>query len=279
VSYIRLAEAGLPAPAVRKVGRNRLDPPLTRPIAAIPLLAFGEDGSVAKDLQKCQRLPLSAYTKRRLWSESGGYCQRPACAEFLFSDVGDVDFAQMAHIVAATTGGPRDVPVIALSDEERAHHSNIAVLCANCHTIVDKAPDNFPVALMREWKARHQEKLREALGTPEFETRGQARDYVDALLAQNRTIFNIYGPREGDFSEGRAALWRRHAVQVVVPNNAAVLRAVKQNRGLLSAAEREVADLFAIHALEFEARQVLGEWAAGSQTFPEGMDTIFEGDG
>lgn len=235
-------------------------------------------GAVAKDPEKCQRIRLSAHAKRMLWSESGGYCQRPQCAEYLFADDSDVDFAEMAHIVAATTGGPRDAPVIQLSDEERARHSNIAVLCANCHTVVDKDPDNHPVELMRQWKTRHQDKLRQALGTPEFKNRAQARAYVEPLLAQNRTIFDIYGPRQDDFSEERAALWRRHAVQTVVPNNAAVLRAVRQNRGLLSPAERDAADRFAIHVGEFEARHVLGEWPAGSQMFPNGMGTIFQGD-
>lgn len=223
------------------------------------MLQLGNDGPVAKGSEKCQRLTLSAHTKRMLWSESGGYCQRPQCAEFLFADDGDVDFAEMAHIVAATTGGPRDVPVIHLSDEERAHHSNIAVLCANCHTVVDKDPDDHPIVLMRQWKTRHQDKLRQAFGTPEFESRAQARAHVEPLLAQNRAVFDTYGPRQDDFSEERAALWRRHAVQTVVPNNAAVLRAVRQNRGLLSPAERDAADLFAIHVGELEARHVLGK--------------------
>ena len=234
---------------------------------------------MTKDPQKCERLTLTTPTRRRLWSESGGYCQNPACAEFLFEDDGGVDFAEMAHIVAATTGGPRDVSVIDLSDDERAHHSNIAVLCANCHTRVDKDPDNYGVAVMRQWKARHQDKLRQALGTPEFDNRGQARAYLDPLLAQNRAIFNTYGPREDEFSEARAAQWRRHALQTVVPNNAAIVRALRQNRRLLRPAERTVADLLTIHAEEFEARHVLGDWSAGSQTFPDGVDTIFEGDG
>ena len=241
------------------------------------MLQLGNDGPVAKGSEKCQRLTLSAHTKRMLWSESGGYCQKPQCAEFLFADDGDVDFAEMAHIVAATTGGPRDVPAIHLSDEERAHHSNIAVLCANCHTVVDKDPDNHPIVLMRQWKTRHQDKLRQAFGTPEFESRAQARAHVEPLLAQNRAVFDTYGPRQDDFSEERAALWRRHAVRTVVPNNAAVLRVVRQNRGLLSPAERDAADLFAIHVGELEARHVLGEWPAGTQRFPDGMATIFEG--
>ncbi len=58
----------------------------------------------AKDPIRCDRLRLSTETKRRLWAESGGYCQRPECPNYLFSDESGVDFAEMAHIVAATTG-------------------------------------------------------------------------------------------------------------------------------------------------------------------------------
>ncbi|HEY3514607.1 MAG TPA: hypothetical protein VGL36_35835 [Kribbella sp.] len=234
---------------------------------------------MARDSKKCERLPLSTPTKRRLWSESGGYCQNPACGKFLFEGDADIDFAEMAHIVAATSGGPRDLKATELSEEMRAHHTNVAVLCANCHTVVDKDPDSHPISTMHEWKARHQQGLQLAFGTPEFESRRQARDFVEALLAQNRTVFNLYGPREDDFSEERAAQWQRHAVQTVVPNNAAIQRVLTQNRRLLRPDERGIADLFNIHVTAFEARHILGDRGAGSLTFPEGMDAIFEGDG
>lgn len=217
-------------------------------------------------------------TKRVLWSESGGYCQDPKCATVLFANDSNIDFAEMAHIVAATTNGPRDMPVVTLSATERAHHSNIAVLCANCHTIVDKDPDSYPVAVIRQWKARHQKNLKIAFGTPEFATRKEARAYIKPLLDENRTIHALYGPKEGVFSEERAGLWRRHVVASVIANNAAVSRALKQNRNLLHDDEREIADQFAIHVDEFEARHLLHDWSAETLRFPHGMDKLFEGD-
>lgn len=227
---------------------------------------------------RCGRVSLSIGTKRRLWSESAGYCQNPACAEYLFAADGEADFGEMAHIVAATTGGPRDVPTTEFSDRMRADHSNIALLCANCHTIVDKAPDNYPADMMIVWKARSQDKGLQVFGTPEYKTRSEARDYVEALLSENRTIFNRYGPLPDEFSEERAAQWRRHAVQTIVPNNAAIRRFLKLNRRLLSPDERAVADEFSMHSMEFEARHVLGEWGGMTQRFPVGMDSLFGGD-
>ena len=229
-----------------------------------------------KDESRCERLALSTPTKRRLWAESGGYCQRPECANFLFPDDGDIDFAEMAHIVAATTGGARDAPKQEMSAADRAHHSNIAVLCANCHTMVDKDQDNYPVELMRAWKGRHRDAIEQVLGTPRFEVRPAARAYVEPLLAENRTIFEAYGPIDNDFSEERARLWRTHAIRRLVPNNAKLARALAANRHLLTPQERDIADRFTLHQDEFAARHVLHDYAAGTSRFPGGMNDILK---
>lgn len=227
---------------------------------------------------RCERLSLTVPTKRRLWSESGGYCQNPQCAEFLFPDEVDIDFAEMAHIIAATTGGSRDAPKSEMSEGERANHANIAVLCANCHTAVDKAPDSYPVEMMREWKTRHQTKLAIAFGAAEFTSRADARDCVEALLGENRTVFRLYGP-DDSFSDERAQRWRHHAVRTIVPNNSKIARILRSNRALLTEAERQTADLFEIHQTEFAARHVLDDFAAGTLTFPAEMSNILKDNG
>lgn len=232
----------------------------------------------AKDPSRCDRLSLSTVTKRRLWAESGGYCQRPECPNYLFSDESGVDFAEMAHIVAATTDGARDIVKKEMSELDRASHSNIAVLCANCHTVVDKDPDNYPVELMRAWKARHQQALEQALGTPHFEDRSSARAYVESRLADNRTVFLAYGPIEDDLSEDRAHQWSQLAVGRLVPNNAEVAGALRVNRHLLTPDERVIADRFSLHQDQFAARHVLHDYSANATLYPEGMDDIFKDD-
>lgn len=236
------------------------------------------DKAKVKDPDRCERLNLSTGTKRRLWAESGGYCQRPECANYLFPDEGDVDFAEMAHIIAATTGGARDVAKKEMPETDRAHHSNIAVLCANCHTVVDKNPDNFPIELMRDWKARHQRALEQALGTPRFKDRSSARAYVEPRLADNHTVFLGYGPMEDDFSEDRAHQWRQLAVSRLVPNNAEVARMLRVNRHLLTPSERVTADRFSLHQEQFAARHVLHDYSANASLYPEGMDDILKDD-
>lgn len=230
---------------------------------------------MSKRVKTCERLPLTTPTKRRLWGECGGYCQNPECAVFLFSEE-DIDFAEMAHIIAASEGGPRDVPTVQMSPEQRASHENIAVLCANCHTRVDKAPDVFPIDMLKSWKQRSVQATVTALGTPEFTSRAQARIYVRQRLDENRAIFSLYGPSQSEQGEAHAAQWRRHVIGSVIPNNSQVQRALTRNRGLLNAKEQVTADLFAVHVMEFSARHVLGDWTAGGARFPDAMDSILE---
>ena len=83
-------------------------------------------------------------TTLRLFADSGGYCQRPECASRLFVDTGtkNVHIAEMAHIIAASDDGPRaDAKA---SAAEKGSYDNLILLCANCHTSIDKAPEDFP---------------------------------------------------------------------------------------------------------------------------------------
>jgi len=230
----------------------------------------------AKDPDRCERLSLSTPTKRRLWAESGGYCQRPECSKYLFDEDSGVDLAEMAHIVAATTGGARDVPKDQMSEPDRAHHSNIAVLCANCHTVVDKAPDAYGIDVLHAWKARHRQALSEAFGAPRFDDRSSARGYVEVRLAENHAVFAAHGPVVDDYSEHRADQWRRMAVSRLVPNNAEVARALRVNRGLLTPDERTTADRFWLHQEQFAARHVLHDYSAGTTLYPDDMDEILK---
>jgi len=224
------------------------------------------------------RVSLTTSTHRKLWAESAGYCQKPQCGIPLFDDDSDADFAEMAHIIPASTGGPRDVPAQELSPQARAKPDNIAVLCANCHTVVDKSPTAYPADMIREWKRAHRKKVADVLAVPEFIDRAEARAYVEPRLSENRQIFDTYGPRPGDFDEARSEQWHRHAVSTIVPNNTALMRAMQRNRALLTDDERATAAGFTLHAIEFEARHIAGEHFAVSQQFPEALSSVYEGD-
>lgn len=226
----------------------------------------------------CSRVALSIESKRRLWSESGGYCQNPSCARDLFADGSDVDFAEMAHIIPASSGGPRDIPHDQLSAQDRAHHKNVVLLCANCHTIVDKDPGTFPAELMRDWKQDRKALLERTLGTPKYANRQQAREHIAPLMEQNGVIHRRYAPTPGVFSDATAERWHRHMVATVLPNNRAILRILERNQDLLTSEERGTLALFSLHVRELAYRHLLNDWTAGATRFPERLTSILDPD-
>lgn len=73
----------------------------------------------------------NAQTKLRLFADSGGYCQRPDCSNRLFVDTKttNVHLAEMAHIIAAGSDGPRADG--SFTDEQKGSYENLLLLCAN----------------------------------------------------------------------------------------------------------------------------------------------------
>jgi hypothetical protein len=222
-----------------------------------------------------QRVRLTEHTKRYLRSESAGFCQNPGCRTELFSTADAVDIAEMAHVIPASHGGPRDLARDDMGLEERAAAGNILVLCSNCHTLIDKAPDRYDADLLGSWKREHIDRLAAALSTPVFASRVDARAHIEPLLEQNRMVFNLYGPDREDFSDDRAAQWRYHARRTIVPNNERIIRALDTNRHLLKTGERRVVELLRVHVREFSDRHTLGRWGAMTVRFPAGAAGLF----
>ncbi|WP_410634285.1 HNH endonuclease [Amycolatopsis sp. cmx-4-83] len=225
-----------------------------------------------------KRLPLSTPAKNLLWSESGGHCQNPQCRADLHVLIEQqrLHLGELAHIIPASSIGPRADEDPALTEPDRAQPENILLLCPTCHKMIDKAPDAYPATLLREWKQRSQKARAEAFGTPVFDTRAEARVHVEPLLEANRAIFDRYGPRTGVFDDDRADQWQRHVATTIIPNNQQLQRVLHANRQLLTAQEKATFHTWAIHAQEFEERHLDGNWTAGSTRFPLEMATILE---
>ncbi len=135
-----------------------------------------------------------AHTQKRLFAASAGYCQNPGCAQLLFSDEAgkSIHIAEMAHVYAASDEGPR--ANAAITREERGAFENLIVLCSNCHTRVDKAPDAFPDSMMLGWRREHARKLEAVFGAVRLESRRDVHALIEPLLTENRAIFTQYGP-------------------------------------------------------------------------------------
>lgn len=87
----------------------------------------------------------------------------------------------MAHVFAASADGPRGAG--GLSEAERGSFDNLVMLCAICHTIVDKAPEAYPDGKVLSWKRNHAEKLKALFGVVDFDSREAAREAVEPILS------------------------------------------------------------------------------------------------
>lgn len=217
-------------------------------------------------------------TQRRLFAASAGYCQNPSCGRELFVDAAgrSIHVAEMAHVFAASNSGPRANPD--LSKAERGSFENLVMLCANCHTVVDKAPKAYPDVMMLEWKRDHARKLTSIFGITKYDSRVAARDAVESILVQNRTIFDKYGPHINaaiNPESGAAERWRRKMFTHILPNNNRVLAILDANRPLLNGEERNTLELFRQHIDDLYAYHIEGIREDASR-FPAAMAKILE---
>ena len=187
---------------------------------------------------------------------------------------GTETFGELAHILPAMERGPRGSEN---SDVDPASTDNIVLLCANCHTIVDKAPEEFPVAILRGWQEKHVRKLEEAFGSVVAESREQCRGLVSPLLLQNRSVFVHYGPspERSDLGEEPVRVWRRKVREIVIPNNRRILALCDANRSLLEHSEIPIVELLRQHNDDLEARHFRGEVETSAIRFPEAMEYMF----
>jgi hypothetical protein len=217
------------------------------------------------------------HTTLRLFADSGGYCQRPECTDRLFIDTGtkNIHIAEMAHIIAAAETGPRSDASVAQA--ARGAYDNLILLCANCHTTIDKAPQDFPDGTIREWKRRHVDRINSLFGAREYLDRASAREAIVPALVENRAVFDQFGPHNDyrqDPESELASVWRRKVRAIILPNNRKLLMILDANRRHLREHEVETLETFRQHIDDLEAKHI-GEGGEGAASrFPAGMSNI-----
>ena len=217
------------------------------------------------------------HTTLRLFADSGGYCQRPRCDNRLFVDTGtkNIHVAEMAHIIAAGDNGPRADATISAAD--KGSYDNLILLCANCHTTIDKAPADFPDEMIRDWKRKHVERIASLFGAIEYPDRATARKAIEPALAENRAVFDQFGP-DNDYSADPesefAKVWQRKMRSIILPNNRKILTLLDANNRHLNAAERKTLELFRQHIDDLEAKHIGGGSGDVASQFPAGMSDI-----
>lgn len=219
------------------------------------------------------------HTTLRLFADSAGFCQNPACLRKLFvdTDTRNVHIAEMAHIFAANNSGPRANTT--LSEEARGTYENLILLCPSCHTIIDKAPEDFPDDLLEKWKQHHIRCIAEVFGAVTYSCRSDTRKAIEPILAENRAIFQEYGP-DNDYrvnpESELAQVWQRKVLSHVLPNNRKCLAVLDANRKHLFERELLTLEQFRQHVDDLEARHLGDSETLVARRFPDGMNDILK---
>src|ERR1041385_8111470 len=99
-------------------------------------------------------------TAIRVWTSAGGRCCFPDCPNELKWGPKYI-LGQIAHIIAKKHTGPRGDPRFPRSKLDLP--SNLMLLCAHHHALVDTDSASFSVADLRKIKRDHESQIAEAL--------------------------------------------------------------------------------------------------------------------
>ena len=105
------------------------------------------------------RRTIPEQTRLKLWVKAAGRCQFSGCNEPVWRNkltLNDRNFAEVAHIVASSEGGPRGSEE---SADLQIDYSNLMLLCQRCHKEIDDDPDRYPAKLLRQWKQEHENRI------------------------------------------------------------------------------------------------------------------------
>ncbi|HUB07881.1 MAG TPA: SAVED domain-containing protein [Myxococcales bacterium] len=114
-------------------------------------------------VQLKRRLPLK--TTLRIWVQAGGRCEFRGCNEYLLEHHltrREGNFAEIAHVVGFRRDGPRGNDPARPTDVNDP--SNLMLLCASCHTLIDQQPEAHPRALLETFKREHEERIQLVTG-------------------------------------------------------------------------------------------------------------------
>ena len=158
---------------------------------------------------------------------------------------------EMAHIIAQGASGPR-----ADGEEPDNTYDNLVLLCPNHHKQIDKAPEQFPPKILRQWKVEHENWIDSSLSNHICSTIDELITMVHELLLENRQIWLSIGP-ESELAQlhpgsNTYQLWHMRRLDTITPNNKKVVNLVSANRKLLNGNQLKAFVEFKNHAMAYE---------------------------
>ncbi len=126
-----------------------------------------------------------------LWGKAAGRCSYPGCYDDLaplLLQSGTTVLGEMAHIIGRKSGAARSSAAIGTDDT----YLNLLLLCPPHHTLIDKAEKDFPIELLKKWKADWEGHV--AALFLKIADRGQLIREISTRLAENHQIHAEWGP-------------------------------------------------------------------------------------
>lgn len=193
-----------------------------------------------------------------LWGRAAGRCSHPKCGEDLTPHLlhnGSTVLGEMAHVIGRKAKAARSNSAVGADDS----YDNLILLCPNHHTLIDKAEDDFPVHLLKEWKANWEGHVSAKFLA--IADRGSLIRELFTRLEENKITHAEWGPtseraEKTPDSCQAASYWQLRRIGVILPNNQAMANLLRANQALLSPGEWKVAAKFIEHA-EFFARHCI----------------------
>lgn len=129
-----------------------------------------------------------------LYGKSGRRCSMPECRANLIPEIApdiETNIAENAHIIAFGEKGPRSNNTI--EESEKNSYKNLLLVCATCHTIIDKNPKQFPVEKLLKIKEDHEKWVLNELNE-EIQNIGfsELEDILKYLISEQITIKETY---------------------------------------------------------------------------------------
>lgn len=192
-----------------------------------------------------------------LWGRAAGMCSNPDCNEDLtetLANGGSFNIGEMAHIIARQPDGPRGMSIGGSNE-----YGNLILLCPTCHRKIDKSPEGtYTVERLREWKTRHERKIRDLGKNQIVSDLQELKQRVYILLVENKTLFDMFGPKSESANDPESNVWRTWKLRKldrIIPNNRKIINLVESNSSLLTADLIRLYALFKAHAEAFEENQ------------------------
>lgn len=128
-------------------------------------------------------MAITLKTRKMLWGRAANRCAVAACRRELVIDATETDdeslIGEECHIVAESSDGPRGASP--LTSEQRDKYSNLILLCAVHHKVIDDQLGEYTVERLNQMKHDHERWVCESLGGFDPVRQREDEQYADLI--------------------------------------------------------------------------------------------------